>query len=118
MSSSLLDNNNLYTLARSLSNANYNNVTDPMSVFRIQQSILMHALQGLFVVTFEYPKAVSQALLRQEQGNVSDFDPTVLNYYRTATKAVFQAFAGSQFQVSMLSDGSGFKVCWAQPTNQ
>lgn len=114
MSSSLLDNTTLYALARGLANANYSNTTDPLGVPRVQQAMLAAAQQGQFAVNFEYPKTVSQAMVLQEQGNVPDFDPTVLTYYRTATQAVFHAFAGSQFNVSGLPNATGFKVSWSQ----
>jgi hypothetical protein len=114
--STTLDNATLYTLVRNLANANYNDAVDtmPLSIFRVQQGIIAAALQGQFAVTFEYPKTVSQSLLALEQGNVPDFDPNVLTYYRTATQTVYQAFAGSQFVVSSLQNASGFKVSWSQ----
>lgn len=114
MSSSLLDNATLFTLARGLANANYSNTTDPLGVPRVQQAVIAAALQGQFAVNFEYPKTVSQAMVLQEQGNVPDFDPVVLTYYRAATQGVFQAFAGSQFNVSGLPSAAGFKVSWSQ----
>lgn len=112
--SSLLDNTILYNLARNLANANYSNTTDPLGVPRVQQAVIAAALQGQFAVNFEYPKTVSQAMVLQEQGNVPDFDPTVLAYYRSATQAVFQAFTGSQFSVGGLPNATGFKVSWSQ----
>lgn len=108
------DNNTLYDLARNLSNANYNNTTAPLDLYRVQLGVITAALQGQFALSFEFPKTVSQAMLLQEQGNVPDFDPTVLNYYRTATQAVFQAFQGSKFVVSGLPNAGGFRVSWSQ----
>jgi hypothetical protein len=108
-----LDFATLYNLARDFSNSTYGNSEEPLSVSRIQRSVLAAALNGQFLVAFEYPKAVAQALAVEQQGNTPDFDPKVLSYYKTATQAVVTAFSGSPFTLSGLQDAAGFKVSWS-----
>jgi len=108
-----LSNDLLYDLARNYSNGVYNSNTDPLSVSRIHQAIIAASLQGQFTVVFEYPKTVSQALIIDQQGNTPDFDPDVLEYYKTAVQAIDTAFTGSKFVLNGLPDAGGFKVSWS-----
>lgn len=111
-----LDNNSLYLLVRSFSNSSYN-PEDPLSLPKIQQAVMLAALQGQYMVAFEYPKAVSNALVIEAQGNVPDFSADVLSYYKRSINAIAKAFEGSQFVLSALQNAGGFKVSWsgAQP---
>jgi len=103
----------LYELVRNYSNDVYNRTNGPLSVSRIVQAVIASSLQGQFIVIFEYPKAVSQALVVEAQGNTPDFDADVLEYYKTAVGPIANYFAGSKFVLSGLPEAGGFKVSWS-----
>jgi len=108
-----INSEQLYELVRTCSNEVYNKVNDPLSVSRIQQAVIASALQGQFIVVFEYPKAVGQALQVEAQGNTPDFDVEVLTYYKTAVGPIADFFADSKFVLSGLPEAAGFKVSWS-----
>ncbi len=111
-----LTNTQLFSLAREFSSSAYGNAEDPLSVARIQRAVVSASLNGNYLVAFEYPKAVVQAMAVESQGNTPDFDPAVLTYYKNALQAVVTAFDGSPFVLSNLAEGAGFKVSWSGAT--
>lgn len=109
---SKIDIKTVHMLAKGLSDSFYQ-TKDPLSTESMCQQILAAAQQGRYVILFQFPEALVQAMTIRNQGQVPDFDPAILDYYDKATQDLVVVFKDSPFTVSGMPDGSGFKISWS-----
>ena len=106
----------LYQLVTEVTNAQYQPTYATLSVPILKRMILTAALQGKYMVVYQYPESVAQAMVIEQQGQVPDFSPRVLLEYKKATQDIVDTFEGSKFVITSVQGTNGFKVSWSGAT--